>query len=121
MGKICYFCNKDLVWPEINSCAYCDNYFCEDHRIAEKHECSRVLAAKHIEKDYLRRRGVNITRGSFQSVCKNCGFESRFTDIESANEERVNHIQSNNCPSNLVSLKQSEESKQDDTEFVRRK
>ena len=97
MGKTCYFCNKIIVWPEINSCAYCGNHFCEEHRIAEKHECPKVVAAKHINKDYLRRKGVNITTGSFKAVCKNCGFETRFIDIESANQERINHKRIKNC------------------------
>ena len=119
MNEICGICEKEITWPEIYPCAYCSGFFCIDHRIAEKHDCQRVLAAKNIEKDYLRRKGVNITSGEFQVVCNNCGFKTEFMEIVSANEERENHIQIKKCPSKSVLLRQSEKTKEEDSKFVR--
>lgn len=64
MAKVCGSCGRILHWPAIYSCYYCQKVYCDKHRLAENHECPKVTAAKHIEKDWLRKKGINITSGS---------------------------------------------------------
>ena len=120
MAKICAYCDKNLAWPDIFNCYYCQKTYCDKHYQAENHECPKVVAAKHIDKDYLRRKGVNITTGRYRIVCKNCGFTTEYLGIEKANQKRIDHIQNSNCPSEQVLLRQHEEDKKDDSEFMRR-
>jgi len=119
MTKICAFCEKKLVWPEIFNCYYCQKTFCDEHSIAENHECPKVVAAKHIEKSYLRRKDVNITTGRYMVICKNCGFSTDYFGIEEANQKRIYHMQNQKCSSKSVQLKQHEEDKAFDEEFVK--
>lgn len=118
MTKICFVCEKEIVWPDIFNCYYCQRTFCAEHSLAENHDCGKVLSAKHIEQDYLRKKGVNITTGKYMAVCKQCGYKSEFTDIEQANEFRINHIKSNDCEKNLVKLREHDDDKKADDEFV---
>lgn len=106
MVKQCAFCNAILSWPKIFSCYYCQQTYCDKHRIPEHHECPKVMAAKHIEKDYLRRKGVNITSGKYAAVCKQCGFTSEYADIEEANQIRIDHIKEKGCAGQEVQLRQ---------------
>lgn len=120
MTKTCQYCQKELVWPDINSCYYCQKNYCGDHRLAENHECPKVMAAKHIEKDYIRKKGVNITTATFAVICKNCGFSSDYADIEDVNQIRIDHIHNNKCPSDKVQLRQNKDDKKADDEFIRK-
>ena len=106
-----------VVWPDVFNCFYCQKQYCGDHSLAENHQCPKVLAAKHVKGDYLRRKGVNITSGRFRIVCSNCGFSSQYYDIEDANQVRIDHIGEKNCPSNSVYLKQHNEDEKSDIEF----
>jgi hypothetical protein len=117
MVKICSFCSEVISWPKIYSCFYCQKTYCDKHRLAENHECPKVMAAKHIEKDYLRRKGVNITTGRYAAVCKECGYKSDYYDIEQANEERINHIKNKGCSPKAVLLKQHEEDNEADRQL----
>lgn len=117
MTKICAICNKTLVWPEIFNCYYCQKTYCDEHSQPENHQCPKVMSAKHIEQDYLRRKGVNITSGRYMAVCKQCGYQTEYTDIEEANEQRINHIKSNGCDGNSVKLREHEDDKKADKEF----
>ena len=63
MAKTCHACGGTLAWPGTYRCRYCKNTYCADHRVAENHDCPKVVAARHIKRDYLRKRGVNITTG----------------------------------------------------------
>jgi len=76
------------------------------------------MTAKHIQQDYLRKKGVNITTGKFAVICKNCGFASEYGDIENVNQIRIDHIHQNNCPSESVKLEQHEDDKETDDKFV---
>ena len=118
--KFCYSCQKKLVWPDINSCYYCKKNYCGDHRLAENHECPKVMAAKHIEKDYVRKKGVNITTARFAVICKSCGFSSDYGDIEKMNQIRIEHIRAYHCKSETVQLRQHEEDRKADDEFIRK-
>lgn len=118
--KTCQFCQKDLVWPDINSCYYCQKNYCGEHRLAENHECPKVMAAKHIEQDYLRKKNVNITSAKFAVVCKECGFESNYEGIEKVNHIRTEHIQNNPCLSENVKLRQHSDDKQQDHESIQK-
>jgi len=118
--KNCNYCKKELVWPDINSCYYCQKNYCGEHRLAENHECPKVMAAKHIETDYLRKKGVNITTARFAVICKNCGFESEYEDIEKVNQIRIDHIKQSHCKSEMVKLRQHDDDKEDDEEFIQK-
>ena len=118
MTKICAFCIKQLVWPQIFTCYYCQNTYCDQHRLAENHQCPKVVAARHIEKDWLRKKGVNITTAKYSTVCKQCGYSSPFAEIEEANQLRIDHIKSEGCPSNLVQLRQHDEDRKADEQLV---
>ena len=118
MGKTCAFCNKTIVWPDIFNCYYCQKQYCPDHSLAEKHECPKVMSAKHIKGDYLREKGVNITSGRFRIECKEHGFLSDYYDIETANQKRTEHIKEYQCQSNSVWLSQHEEDTSADKGFV---
>ena len=78
------------------------------------------MAAKHIEKDYIRKRGVNITTAKFAVVCKNCGFSSDYADIEDVNQIRIDHIHQSKCPSEKVQLRQHEDDRRSDDEFIQK-
>ena len=119
-GKFCHHCQKKLVWPDINSCYYCQKNYCGEHRLAENHECPKIMAAKHIEKDYIRKKGVNITTAKFAVICKSCGFSSDYEDIEETNQIRINHIRDNHCKSELVQLRQHDDDKKADDEFIQK-
>lgn len=105
MVKLCASCGVDLVWPKTFSCYYCQNTFCDKHRLAENHECAKVMAAKYIEKDYLRKRGVNITSGKYAAVCRQCGYASEYEDIEAASQRRIHHIKQQRCEGKSVQLR----------------
>ena len=78
------------------------------------------MAAKHIEQDYLRKKGVNITTARFAVVCKNCGYKSKYEDIEKVNQIRIDHIHQNHCKSEMVKLRQHDEDKKSDEEFIQK-
>jgi len=118
--KSCNFCNKDLVFPDINSCYYCKKNYCGEHRLAENHQCPKVMAAKHIEQDYLRKKGVNITTAKFAVVCKSCSYESDYGDIEKVNQIRIDHIKHNHCKSESVKLRQHDENKTEDEGLIQK-
>ena len=106
--KQCHSCNTKLIWPDIHDCYFCNKQYCSEHRLPENHECPKVMAAQYIEKDYLRKKGVNITSSKFAVVCKNCGYESEYSDIETVNKIRIEHIKKNGCESGRVQLRQNE-------------
>lgn len=117
MAKICAFCSQAVVWPNIFTCVYCQKTYCPLHRIAENHNCPKVIAAKSIEKEYLRRKGVNITTGKYAVACKKCGYRTEYFDIEAANLRRIAHIKVKGCPSSLVQLRQHEEDRAEDAKL----
>ncbi len=119
MAKICNTCNKTLIWSEIFNCYYCQKTYCDEHSQPENHQCPKVMSAKHIEQNYLRRKGVNITSGRYMVVCKQCDYQTNYTDIEKANEQRINHIKSTGCTGNLVKLRQHDDDKKEDEEFIK--
>ncbi len=41
----CIICGKRLGGISLYRCYYCDNVFCEDHRLPEKHDCAHVMSA----------------------------------------------------------------------------
>ncbi|MGH9992073.1 MAG: AN1-type zinc finger domain-containing protein [Nitrososphaera sp.] len=116
MAKTCGFCGEILYWPAIYTCYYCQKVYCDNHRLAEHHQCPKVAAARHIEKDWLRKKGVNITAGRYSAVCKQCGYSSEYSDIEQANQIRIEHIRNNGCNSNLVQLREHDEDRKADEE-----
>ncbi len=118
--KICQFCQKELVWPDINSCYYCKKNYCGEHRLPENHTCPKVMAAKYIKNDYLRKKGVNITTGRFAVVCKQCGYESEYEGIEKVNQFRTNHINQKHCKSEFVKLRQHDEDQINDEQFIQK-
>jgi hypothetical protein len=119
MTKICGHCQKALVWPDIFNCFFCQKQYCDSHYQAENHNCPKVAAAKHIKGDYLRERGVNITSGRYRVECKIHGSVTDYSDIEDANQQRITHIKQNNCPPQSVWLKEHEEDRKADIEFVK--
>jgi AN1-like zinc finger protein len=120
MAKTCGFCNKLLHWPAIYSCYYCQKVYCDKHRLAENHNCPKVMAAKHIEKDWLRKKGVNISSGKYAAVCKQCGFTSDYFDIEQANQVRINHMKSSGCVPAQVQLRQDEGTRKEDEQIIKK-
>ena len=66
------------------------------------------MAANHIERNYLRKKGTNITTANYMAVCK-CGYESDFTNIEDANLYRIDHIRQAKCSDLDVKLRQNSE------------
>jgi hypothetical protein len=115
MAKTCGFCGEVLHWPAIYSCYYCQKVYCANHRLAENHECPKVMAAKHIEKDWLRKKGVNVTTGKYAVNCKQCGYSSEYHEIEEANQKRIDHIKGKGCPPNTVQLREREDDKAEDS------
>lgn len=116
MVKTCAFCDKEIVWPDIFNCYYCQKQYCSDHSQAENHNCQKVMAAKHIKGDYLREKGVNILSGRYRVECKIHGFVTDYFGIEEANLKREEHIKQNNCKS--VWLREHEEDREEDKAFV---
>jgi hypothetical protein len=106
MAKVCAFCNEPVSWGF--TCFYCKRTYCDEHRIAENHECARVMAARHVEKDRLREKGVSITTGRFAAVCYQCGFKSEYSDILTADQERTDHMRNAGCPPDSVWLRRHE-------------
>lgn len=48
----CKICGKEEILPF--KCSYCGEYFCSEHRLPEKHNCSMIWKAKApIEKEYI--------------------------------------------------------------------
>ena len=119
MAKICALCDKQIVWPDIFNCFYCQKQYCPEHSQPENHECPKVSAAKHIKGDYLRERGVNITSGRYRVECKIHGFITDYFEIETANQKRIEHLRKNQCPSQEVWLRQHTEDRQTDIEFAK--
>lgn len=76
------------------------------------------MAAKHIEKDWLRKKGVNISSAKYAAVCKECGYISDYDDIEQSNQKRIDHIKSKGCPPAGVQLRQHEEDRNADEEII---
>jgi tetratricopeptide (TPR) repeat protein len=118
--KICQQCQTGLVWPDINACYYCQKNYCMEHRLPENHECPKVIAAKHIKNDYLRKKGVNITTGRFAVICNQCGYTSEYAMIEKVSEIRKNHINQNHCKSDMVKLRQHDEDVLEDEKFIQK-
>ena len=118
MAKTCGICNQLLHWPSIYPCYYCQKVYCDKHRLPENHECPKVVAAKHIEKDWLRKKGVNITGGKYSAICKKCGFSSEYSDIEAANQERIDHLKNNGCPQSMVQLREHEADRKADEDLT---
>lgn len=106
------------MWPDIFNCFYCQKQFCSEHALPEKHEDPKVMAAKHIKGDYIREKGVNISSGRYRVQCKEHGFVTEYYEIEEANQKRIEHIKQNNCPSQSVWLREHEEDRSADKEFV---
>jgi len=42
MQKHCKKCDKELDYLLPFQCKYCNNYFCEEHRLPENHNCKNV-------------------------------------------------------------------------------
>ena len=92
LAKICSLCDKQIVWPDIFNCFYCQKQYCPEHSQPENHECPKVSAAKHIKGDYLRERGVNITSGRYRVECKIHGFITDYFEIGTANQKRIERV-----------------------------
>lgn len=117
MVKICAYCDKQIVWPDIFNCYYCQKQYCDEHYLAQNHECPKVKAAEHIEKNWLRKKGQDITSGMYLAVCKQCGYKSKEPfEIEYAEKFRQIHINMKGCDAQQVVLREYEEDKKDDTE-----
>lgn len=119
MVKICAFCNKQIVWLDIFNCYYCQKQYCPDHSQPENHECPKIKAASNIERDWLRKKGQNITSAKYWAVCKQCGYKSQEpAEIEYAEKFRQIHINMKGCDSQKVVLRERAEDRQADEEFV---
>lgn len=71
----------------------------------ENHQCPRVMAAKHVEKSWLKRVEMDVTHGRFVVICYECNYESSPEDILLADEERSQHIKSSGHPTEKVWLR----------------
>jgi len=49
MEKQCYLCKKELVWPDTNSCYYCQKNYCGEHRLSENHRAFTNLWRKILQ------------------------------------------------------------------------
>jgi len=105
--KVCGYCQKSLVWPDIFSCFYCQKQYCDKHYLAENHECPKAMAARHIEKDWLRKKGQDITSAHYWVVCKQCSYQSgEAFEIQYAEKFRQTHINMKGCSPDKVVLRQ---------------
>ena len=118
-ANVCDSCRKDLEWPDIFNCYFCNKAYCGSHRLPENHDCPKVMAAKHIDRDYLRKRGTNITTGLYMVTCRECGYSTGFAGIEEANQQRIDHIRDGRCASSSVKLKQHDDDRRADDEFAK--
>jgi hypothetical protein len=76
-----------------------------EHRLAENHDCFKAKHAKYIRKDWIRKHGLNITRGKFTVSCDQCGFRSTEGRlIEIAGGIREQHIAEKGCDPTKVFL-----------------
>lgn len=105
MTEICAFCGFEVTFFTRHRCYYCKRTYCLDHKVAEIHECPPVVAAKVIEKDQLREKGVNITTGRFAVACYQCDYISNYSDILESYQNRLDHIKNNGCLPAKVWLK----------------
>jgi len=87
------------------SCKICGKTHCHQHRMPENHQCPRVMAARHIEKSWLKKDMIDVTNGRFAVVCHECRYESNPDDILLADEDRSRHIKSSGHPAEKVWLK----------------
>ncbi len=114
----CATCEIQISYLDKFACYFCSQAYCIKHRLPENHNCSKVMAAKHIERNYLRKRGTNITTGRYMVLCKDCGFRTGFTYIEEANQQRINHIKTNRCSGSSVKLREHDDDRRDDDDFA---
>ena len=101
-------CGKKETVPF--TCTYCKLKFCSEHRLAENHDCFKAKHAKYIRKNWLQKRGQNITSGKYIVVCAACGFktgEARF--IEIAGQQREEHILEKHCDVSKIFLEEVQE------------
>lgn len=75
----------------------------------ENHKCPRVMAAKHIEKFWLKKDVIDVTSGLFAAVCYDDQYISEFSDILEADQMRSDHIASTGCSPEKVWLRRIED------------
>ena len=95
---------KNLNYLNSKNCKLCGKLVCLEHVQPENHDCVKHIYVKFLRKDWLRKYGLNVSGGKYKVVCDNCGYQSGFSLIESAGEERTNHIETHGCDGNSVFL-----------------
>ena len=71
--------------------------YCHEHRMPELHKCPPLMAAKHVEKYWLKRESLSIASGMFAAVCYQDGYTSEYTDILAADKMRDYHVKADGC------------------------
>ncbi len=78
-------------------CTYCGFRFCDEHKLADSHQCIKTRYTEYIRKTDSKVPS-NIASGTFRVVCEMCGFTtSKGVPIEYAGEELVQHTQIVGC------------------------
>jgi len=108
--EICSYhnCNAEVNFFNSKKCKFCHNLYCFDHIQLENHECVKTVHVKYLRKDWLRKYELNISSGQYKVACDQCGFQSDFSLIDSAGEQRESHIQTQGCDGSKVFLEGAE-------------
>ena len=95
LASICLFCGERL--NSSSMCTYCGFRFCDEHKLADSHQCIKTRYTEYIRKTDSKVPS-NIASGTFRVVCEMCGFTtSKGVPIEYAGEELVQHTQIVGC------------------------
>jgi len=100
-------CENRVDFFNGKQCKFCNNLYCFDHIQLENHDCIKTKHTKFLRKDWLRKYELDISTGLYVVVCDDCGFRSDIGRlIDTAGEERQNHISDRGCDQKKVFLEQ---------------
>lgn len=97
-------CNIHVDFFNSKKCKFCHNVYCFEHIQLENHDCGKTIHVKYLRKDWLRKYELNISSGQYKVVCDQCGYNSDFSLIDLAGEQRESHIKSQGCDGSKVFL-----------------
>lgn len=107
-GNCCFSgCRNQVNFFNGKQCKFCNNLYCFDHIQLESHNCIKTMPTKFLRKDWLRKYELDISTGLYVVVCDDCGFRSDIGRlIDTAGDERQNHISDRGCDQKKVFLEQ---------------
>ena len=131
--ETCVKCGVPVSFSSGKKCKLCDEPCCFEHLQDYKHDCIKTKYEKYIRKEWLRKKGQNITGGRYIVVCDQCGYRSNMetgpigttieteqgTFIEVAGAELENHSKLKGCSKDKIFLEQTNEDEMDKVRGMR--